>query len=206
VCTLLVALVDKTDVYRKSLRQNAKKLYWAQLVCFSREQRTEKCSFSISDPWLVWTILDQIQSSIFHWNYYYSPLSLLLLLLLLLLYCPQCSDIKNYGFIIELCYLYVTYSREFSFGVSDSLAIRTKPPPISTYLYFVWPMDYSNEKFLLGYDCILFVQFCSVLDFLEFSFGWKTTKPAVKYIDLSGKIILKWILNKCDGKQLFGFV
>jgi hypothetical protein len=52
----------------------------------------------------------------------------------------------------------------------------------------------------------VFVQFCSVLYFLEFGFVWKTTKPPVKFVDVSGIIILKWILKKCDGKQWIGFV
>jgi len=52
----------------------------------------------------------------------------------------------------------------------------------------------------------VFVQFCSVLYFLEFGFVWKTTKPSVKFIDLSGRIILKWVLKKFDGKQWIGFV
>jgi hypothetical protein len=52
----------------------------------------------------------------------------------------------------------------------------------------------------------VFVQFCSLLYFPEFGFVWETSKPSIQVIDLSGRIILKWILKKCDGKQWIGFV
>jgi hypothetical protein len=52
----------------------------------------------------------------------------------------------------------------------------------------------------------MFVQFCSVLYILEFGFIWKTSKLPLQGIDLSGRIILKWMLKKCDGKQWIGFV